>query len=179
MDHVEAAQGTYRGAARKVYTLLLALLLVGFTTAVYGAASPESDHNDFHKHRGSRLNLTQEQMEKMKEMKHHFWADTHDLRYNIKMKKVEVQKLFTDPSADSAVLLAKEKELNGLKLQLMDKKAEMKVEWRKILNPEQIRMLDRIHGHHHGHHHHWRHHHGHWGAMGKKPQSKPAATMGQ
>ncbi|MGD0663466.1 MAG: hypothetical protein ABSD38_35950 [Syntrophorhabdales bacterium] len=112
---------------------------------------------------------------KMKELGKNFWADTHDLRYDIKMKRVEVQKLFTDPKTDDATLL--EKELNALKLQLMDKKAEMKVEWRKILNPEQIRMLDRIHRHHHGHkgHHGQRGHHGHRGWMDKKPQSKPAA----
>jgi hypothetical protein len=111
----------------------------------------------------------------MKELGKNFWADTHDLRYDIKMKRVEVQKLFTDPKTDDATLL--EKELNALKLQLMDKKAEMKVEWRKILNPEQIRMLDRIHRHHHGHkgHHGQRGHHGHRGWMDKKPQSKPAA----
>ena len=108
----------------------------------------------------------------MKELGKNFWADTHDLRYDIKMKRVEVQKLFTDPKTDDATLL--EKELNALKLQLMDKKAEEKVEWRKILNPEQIRMFDRIHWHH-GHHHGWRHHHGHRGPMGKKAPSKPAA----
>ena len=121
---------------------------------------------------------------KMKELGKNFWADTHDLRYDIKMKRVEVQKLFTDPKTDDATLL--EKELNALKLQLMDKKAEMKVEWRKILTPEQIQMLDRIHRHHgyhhgwrhHGHHDGWRHHHGHRGPMGKKgPQQKPAADM--
>ena len=114
----------------------------------------------------------------MKELRKTFWADTHDLRYDIKMKRVEAQKLFTDPKTDDATLLAKEKELNALKHQLMDKKAEMKVEWRKILNPEQIRMFDRIHRHHHGHHHHHhgrKGHHGHRGRMDKKPQSKPAA----
>jgi hypothetical protein len=68
----------------------------------------------------------------------------------------------------------------------MDKKAEMKVEWRKILNPEQIRMLDRIHRHHFCHHHHresWgkgfsRHHHHHRGPMGKGPQGAPAQKAG-
>jgi Spy/CpxP family protein refolding chaperone len=89
----------------------------------------------------------------------------------------EVRKLFTDPKTDDATLLAKEKELNALRLPLMDKKAEMKVEWRKILTAEQIQMLDRIHRHHRGHHHRWRHYHGHRGPMGKKPQSKPAASM--
>jgi len=119
-----------------------------------------------------------------------FWADTHDLRHDIKMKRVEVRKLFTDPKTDDATLLAKEKELNGLKHQLMDKKAEEKVAWRKILNPEQIQMLDRMHRHHFRHHHRggrsgkgfWRHHHHrhhHGGPMGKGPQQGPAPKTGQ
>jgi len=113
----------------------------------------------------------------MKELRTRFKADTHDLRYDIRIRKLEVRKLFTDPKTDDATLLAKEKELNARKAQFMDKKAEMKVEWRKILTPEQIQMLDRIHRHHHGHHHGWRHHHGHRGPMGKEPQSEPAARM--
>jgi Spy/CpxP family protein refolding chaperone len=174
---------------KKIYSILLAMLFVGFTTAAFAAppdhsqASPQGfqKHHGFHQF-GPRLNLTQEQREKMKELRKAFWADTHDLRYDIKMKKVEAQKLFTDPKTDDATLLEKEKELNALKHQFMDKKAEMKVEWRKILTPEQIQMLDRIHRHHYGHKgHHGHHHHGHKGRHGhrgrmdKKPQSKPAA----
>jgi len=175
---------------KKLYLIPLALLLVGLTTVVF-AAPPDSGqpgphgfqkHWGFHKF-GPHLNLSQEQKEKMKEIRTRFQADVHDLKYDIRIKKLEVRKLFTDPKTDDATLLAKEKELNGLKLQLMDKKAEMKVEWRKILTPEQIQMLDRIHWHHHGRHLRWRHHHGHPGPMmgkgptGKGPQPKPAAGM--
>ena len=66
----------------------------------------------------------------------------------------------------------------------------MKVEWRKILTPDQVRMLDRIH-HQHGwrgrgcwHHRggmgrgFWRHHH-HGGPMGKGLQQAPAAETGR
>jgi len=178
---------------KKICSILFALLFVGFTTAAFaappgpGQAGPQGfqKHHGFHRF-GPRLNLTEEQKGKMKELRKTFWADTHDLRYDIKMKRVEVQKLFTDPKTDDATLLGKEKELNALKLQLMDKKAEMKVEWRKILNPEQIRMLDRIHRHHFCHHHHresWgkgfsRHHHHHRGPMGKGPQGAPAQKAG-
>jgi len=183
---------------KKIYSILIALLFVGFTAAAF-AAPPDpgkpgpqgfQKHAGFHAF-GLRLNLTQDQREKMKELRKNFWADTHDLRYDIKMKRVEVQKLFTDPKTDDATLLAKEKELNGLKSQLMDKKAEMKVEWRKILTPEQIRMLDRMHRHHgwRGHHcwHHRggmgrgfsRHHHHHGRPMGMGSPQAPAPKKGQ
>ena len=58
----------------------------------------------------------------MKELKKSFWADTHDLRYDIKMQRVEVRKLFTDPKTEDVTVLAKEKELNDLRHQLMDRK---------------------------------------------------------
>ena len=176
---------------KKFYLVLLAVLLVGLTTAVF-AAPPDpgqSGSQGFQKHHGfhgfgPRLNLTEEQRGKMKELMTRFQADIHDLKYDVRIKGLEVRKLFTDPATDDATLLAKEKELNGLKLKLMDKKAEMKVEWRKILTPEQIRMLDRIHWHHHGRNgHHGYHHHGHKGhdgykgPMDKGNQSKPAANM--
>ena len=101
------------------------------------------------------------------------------------MKGVEVRKLFTDPKTDDATLLAKEKELNGLKVNLMDKKAEMKVEWRKILTPQQIRMLDRMHRrhgwhrYHHRRHHVWHNHGHHQAPMRKGPRQGPTAKMGQ
>jgi len=177
---------------KKIYPILIALFFVGFTAAAF-AAPPDpgkpgpqgfQKHAGFHAF-GLRLNLTQDQREKMKELRKNFWADTHDLRYDIKMKRVEVQKLFTDPKTDDATLLAKEKELNGLKSQLMDKKAEMKVEWRKILTPEQIRMLDRMHRHHCWHHRGGmgrgfsRHHHHHGRPMGMGSPQAPAPKKGQ
>ena len=145
-----------------IITLVLAVMVL--TTAAF-AASPDSSQpgsQGFQKHHGCgqcghALNLTEDQKAKMKEVMKNFQAATHDLRYDISIKRIEVKKLFTDPKTDDATLLAKEKELNGLKAQLVDKKAEMKVEWRKILTPEQIQMLDRIHHHHHGRHNHWRH----------------------
>ena len=162
---------------KKLYVIALALVLVGWAAVVFAAPpdpgsappGPGAHHQWAHPHHrfGAFLNLTQEQREKMKEIMSRFRADIHDLKYDIRIKRIEVRKLFTDPKTDDATLLAKEKELNGLKLKLMDRKAEMKVEWRKILTPEQIPMLDRDHHHHH-----------HWGPMGKEHQPKPAANMG-
>ena len=55
-----------------------------------------------------------------------------------------MKKLFGDPKVDDATLMAKQKELIGLKLKMMERKGQMKIEWRRILTPEQIQKLDRI-----------------------------------
>ena len=96
------------------------------------------------------LDLSDQQLAKMKELKNSFHADTRDLRYNLEIKRVEMRKLFTDPKTDDATLLAKQKEISELRQQLSEKKAQMKIEWRKILTPGQIAKLDRMP--HRGHH---------------------------
>jgi Spy/CpxP family protein refolding chaperone len=55
-----------------------------------------------------------------------------------------MRKLFTDPKVDDATLLAKQKELSALRVKLMDRRAQLMIESRKILTPEQIQELDRM-----------------------------------
>ena len=71
-------------------------------------------------------------------------AELSPLEEELAQKELEMRKLFTDPKVDDATLLAKEKDLSALRLKLMDRKAEMKLAWRKILTPEQIQKLDRM-----------------------------------
>ena len=135
--------------------LVLATFLIVLTTAAFAAppdpappAPPQMQgpwgHGPGHHRFGDFLNLTQEQKDRMKELRSRFSADTHDLKYDIRLKHLEMKKLFTDPKTDDQTLLAKQKELSALVLKLMDKKAQMKIEWRKILTPEQIQKLDRM-----------------------------------
>ncbi len=171
---------------KRLSVIALAFVLVGWAVVLFAAPpepgsappGPGAPHQWAHPHHrfGSFLNLTQEQREKMIQIRKSFQADVHDLKYDIRIKRIEVQKLFTDPKTDDATLLAKEKELNGLRLKLMDRKAEMKVEWRKVLTPDQIRKLDFALQYHRGLRH-WRHHHG--GPMGEGFQPGPAAGMKQ
>jgi Spy/CpxP family protein refolding chaperone len=140
------------GTMKKWQVTLLALFFVGLATVVL-AAAPDSGpagpaqvtgprgHAGFHHRFASRLNLTQEQKDKMRELRNRYYTDTHDLRYDIRIKRLEMRKLFTDPKVDDATLLAKEKDLSALRLKLMDRKAEKEVGWRKILTPEQIQKL--------------------------------------
>jgi Spy/CpxP family protein refolding chaperone len=140
---------------KKWQVTVIALFLVGLATAVFaappdpGPGGPQGVSGPWgrggsQQRFGSWLNLTQEQRDKMRELRNRYAADTHDLRYDVRIKRLELQKLFTDPKVDDATLLGKEKELNALKLKLMDRKTELKLAWRKILTPEQIQKLGQM-----------------------------------
>ena len=90
------------------------------------------------------LRLSPEQKDKMRALKNSYRSETKDLRYDLAAKRLEMRKLFTDPKAEEAALLAKQKEVNGLREQLAEKRSLRKLEWRKILTPEQIAKLDRM-----------------------------------
>ena len=92
----------------------------------------------------SYLELTPEQTGKMRDLRSRYRNETHDLRYDLAVKRLEMKKLFTDPKVDDATLLAKQKEVSSLRQKLMDKRAQMMIESRKILTAEQIQKLDRI-----------------------------------
>jgi Spy/CpxP family protein refolding chaperone len=92
---------------------------------------------------GAYLGLSREQIDKMQELRDRFYNETRDLRYEMAQKRLEMQKLFTNPKTDDATLLAKQKEMSGLRQKLQDKMAQMMIEGRKILTPEQLQKLDR------------------------------------
>ena len=144
---------------RKMYVFIFAGFLLALATVAFAArsdsgptkgsmmkgpgdASGGMDHQAAVHKLGTFLKLTPEQKERMKDVGSRFWTDTRELRYEIKLKKLEMRKLVTDPKTDDQKLLAKEKEINALVHNLMDRKAQMKIEWRRVLTPEQIQKLD-------------------------------------
>ena len=135
-----------------IAVLIVSATVVAPTYALQADKKPGS-HKEFCFK--NNLGLTDQQLAKMKELKNRFHADTRNLRYNLKIKRVEMRKLFTDPKTDDETLLAKQKEISELRQQLSEKKAQMKIEWRKILTAEQIAKLDRMP---HRHHERWAHH---------------------
>ena len=135
---------------KKWHIVALALLFVGLATISFAELrnqTPPTKPADFQGQRdyppaiGSYLNSVERTEDRMREMRDRFSSDSRDLRYSILEKQLEVRKLFTDPKADSAVLLAKQKELNVLRHKLMDMRAQMRIEWRGILTTEQISKL--------------------------------------
>ena len=143
---------------KKTFIVIAVLIVSAAVVASAYAFQPDKkpgSHKEFcfKKH----LGLSDQQLAKMKELRNRFHADTRDLRYNLEIKRIEMRKLFTDPKTDDETLLAKQKEISELRQQLSDKKAQMKVEWRKILTPEQIAKLDKMP--HKRHERRWAHHH--------------------
>ncbi len=82
--------------------------------------------------------LTPEQQAKFQDLRRKFREDNAKLIGEVVTKKLELRSLWSDPKADPKAILAKEKELTGLKDQLRDKAVQMRLEARKILTPEQI-----------------------------------------
>jgi Spy/CpxP family protein refolding chaperone len=111
-----------------------------FKASKYAAYGPDREKFSLAKY----LNLSPEQKEKMEESRSRYHNDTRDLKYDLAAKRLEMRKLFTDPKTDEATLLAKQKELNTLRQQLIEKKSQRKMEWRKILTPKQITKLDQM-----------------------------------
>ena len=145
---------------KKIFIVIAVLIVsAAVVTSAYAlqADKKPGSHKEFcfKKH----LGLSDQQLAKMKELKNRFHADTRDLRYDLKIKRIEMRKLFTDPKTDDETLLAKQKEISGLRQQLSEKKAQMKIEWRKILTPEQIAKLDKMP--HKWHERRWAHHRHH------------------
>lgn len=139
-----------------IIVVLVASLVVAASAYALQTEGRPSHHKEFgfKKH----LNLSDEQLAKMKELKNRFRDETRDLRYGLAIKRIEMRKLFTDPKTDDATLLAKQKGISKLRQQLSDRRGQMKIEWRKILTPEQIAKLDRMP--HKQHARGWvRHHH--------------------
>jgi Spy/CpxP family protein refolding chaperone len=139
--------------------IVIAVFIVSLVAAMSAYALQANEGVCTHKEFGFKkyLGLSDEQLAKMKELRISFHNDTRDLRYNLAIKRLEMRKLFTDPNVQDAALIAKQKEISNLRLQLSDKKAGMKLKWRKVLTAEQISKLDRMpHGHHANR---WAHHH--------------------
>src|SRR5271157_799131 len=90
------------------------------------------------------LGLSKEQLDKMRTLRDRFYNETRDLRYQMAQKHMEMQKLFKDPKTAAATLIAKQKELSALHQKLMDTMAQMMLEGRKMLTPEQLQKLDRM-----------------------------------
>ena len=145
---------------KKIF-IVIAVLIVSAAAVVSAYALQSEEKPGSHKEFCFKkyLGLSDQQLAKMKELRNSFRNDTRDLKYNLAIKRLEMRKLFTDPKTDDATLITKHKEISKLRQQLSDKKAGMKIEWRKILTPEQIAKLDRIPHRHHAKG--WAHHRHH------------------
>lgn len=124
----------------KVLVFFLALLLItGSAYAVVPSAGGPDGGDKIQNL--DRLNLTPEQQAKLKDLRDTFRKETVFLRNDIKIKRLELQTLWTVPKPEKDKIIAKQKELMDLVTQLMTKGVDFRLEIRGTLTPEQAAQV--------------------------------------
>jgi Spy/CpxP family protein refolding chaperone len=133
--------------------IVLGLVMVMLFGVSYVYAQEKSDpprhgwiHGEKSWGQGKRLNLTPEQKARFQELRRKFIVENAQLIGDLVAKRLELRSLWTDPKADSQAILAKERELRGLKNRMKDKIVQYRLEARNSLTPEQIEKLGSIGG---------------------------------
>ncbi len=85
----------------------------------------------------SRLNLSPEQIQKIEALHGKFLKETLSLADALALSQVELRTLWLQANPEEGKILAKVKEINGLKAQIQEKETKYLLEVRKVLTPEQ------------------------------------------
>lgn len=92
----------------------------------------------------SRLDLSKEQTEKLRDLRRRQINETGPLRNELLQKRLEMKRLFADPTKDEATILAKQREVEIIMQKLYEKTTQFRLEQRRVLTPEQLRELGEI-----------------------------------
>jgi len=85
----------------------------------------------------SRLNLSNEQIQKLEALHEKFLKETILMRNDLALKEVELRTLWLQTNPEEGKIVAKEKEINALRAQIQEKATKYFLEGRKVLTPEQ------------------------------------------
>jgi Spy/CpxP family protein refolding chaperone len=91
-----------------------------------------------------RLNLSPEQKAQIKELRDKFWKDTVSLRNEMQVKRLELKTLWTAAKPEKDKIVAKQKELNDLKLKMQEKSTDFRLQIRSHLTAEQAAQVGNL-----------------------------------
>jgi Spy/CpxP family protein refolding chaperone len=101
-------------------------------------------HEQMHEHMmdwASRLNLTEEQRARLKELRDSYLRDTVVWRNDLVIKRFDLRDLLRDPRSDPNTVLATQREISDLESKIQERALLYQLEMRKVLTPEQIKLL--------------------------------------
>lgn len=131
----------------KWLTLILTMLLASNLTFAMGA---KGDHQKRAEKFQKELNLTDEQIAKVTEIRKDQWKDLKENKKKLKAEKAAFREAMKNPNATNEELTAKFESFQKLRNDHHRKKFGMMLEMRAILNPEQrekfAEMKHREHG---------------------------------
>jgi len=89
----------------------------------------------------SQLNLTPEQAAKLQDLREAFLRDTLTWRNELLIKRFDLRDLLRNPQSDSQAILNKQREISDLEAKIQERGILLQIELRKVLTPEQIKLL--------------------------------------
>jgi Spy/CpxP family protein refolding chaperone len=89
----------------------------------------------------SRLHLTEEQTAKLQELRESYLRDTLPWRNELVIKRFDLRDLLRNPQSDPNAILAKQREISQLESKIQERALLYHLEMRKVLTPEQIKLL--------------------------------------
>ena len=88
-----------------------------------------------------RLNLTEEQTVRLKDLREFYLRDTLDLRNELVIKRFDLNDLLDKPQVDPNQVLVRQREISGLESRLEERSLLYQLKMRQVLTPEQIKLL--------------------------------------
>jgi len=88
-----------------------------------------------------QLNLTDEQTVKLQALRESFLRETLVWRDQLVIKRFDLRDLLRDPQSDPNQALAKQREISDLESKIQERVVLHQLEMRKVLTPEQIKLL--------------------------------------
>jgi len=127
---------------KKLSYLLSVIFIVAFSTTAFSQGmGGKGMRQGAGMNRAANLNLTTDQMTKMNELRNEFSKETLSLRTGLQAKSMEMRTLTPELEKNQTKIVSLQKEMSTLRLQLQEKKLQLRINARKVLTPEQIAML--------------------------------------
>ncbi|HHW41176.1 MAG TPA: Spy/CpxP family protein refolding chaperone [Syntrophomonadaceae bacterium] len=123
--------------------LALVLGIAGAALAASSGGSSSSSDNQW-KPPFMNLNLTDDQLSKLRDLRTEFFNKTQDLRSELQKKMFELSNLYLSNNPDQAQIEAKKAEIDKLRSQLKDLSEQSSQEFNKILTQQQKEQLSQM-----------------------------------
>lgn len=125
-----------KGSKRKLLsiTFITCLAVAGFCVTNVFALGP----SQFGLERGFQaLDLTQEQLTQMQQLRKAYFEETYPLREQILERRMELRRLLLSEKPDEGKIMAVQREISDLHSKLAEKRTQLRLEISKMLTPEQ------------------------------------------
>jgi Spy/CpxP family protein refolding chaperone len=87
------------------------------------------------------LNLSGDQIAALQNLRQGFLHDTLPWRNDLVVKRMDLQDLLRQPKADPEQVLSRQREVSALESKIQERMIVYQLEIRKVLTPEQVRLL--------------------------------------